>query len=63
MKIKKNSESIGTADFLYDLFHGGYFNPESYLKDQKDIDDVCKAIETIVEYENALIKAKKIEEM
>jgi hypothetical protein len=63
MKIKKNSESVGVADFLYDLFHGGYFNPESYLKDQKDIDDVCKAIETIKEYKIALIKAKKIEDI
>lgn len=63
MKIKKNSEAIGTSDFLYDLFHGGYFKPENYLKDQNDIDDVNKAVQIIHKYENALIKANKIEDM
>jgi hypothetical protein len=63
MKIKKNSESIGTGDFWYDLFLGGYFKPENYLTNKEDIDAINIAIHNINVYEQALIKAKKLEEM
>jgi hypothetical protein len=63
MKVKKNSEAIGTSDFWYDLFSGGYFKPENYLEHKQDIDDVKAAIEHIKAYKKALVKAKKIEAM
>lgn len=63
MKIKKKSEAIGTSDFYYDLFLGGYFKPENYLTNEMDIEGVNDALKIIKEYEVSLIKAKKIEEM
>jgi len=61
--MKKNSEAIGTSDFWYDLFSGGYFKPEDYLTNKEDIDAINVAIHNINIYEQALIKAKKLEVM
>lgn len=63
MKIKKDAEQIGSADFYYDLFNGGYFDPVRLLEDPDDIIKVNEAIYVIQEYQAALDDADMIEEM
>jgi hypothetical protein len=55
-KLKK----IETDDFYYDLFYGGYIDPEKLLKNQEDIDKVKDAINTIREFKSELHDKKLI---
>ena len=38
---------IWTNDLYYDLFEGGYINPEDLLENKEEIDKVKQAIETV----------------
>ena len=63
MKLKEgNLESVGTSDFYYDLFLGGYFNPENFL-DENSAKKVKEAIRIINQYESLLEDNDLIEEM
>lgn len=53
MKLITNSK-ITTSDFWYDLFDGGYIVPETILENDSDIKRVNKAIETILEFRDAV---------
>lgn len=53
MKLKENLD-ISTDDFFYDLFDGGYLNPERLLEDENDIKKIKDAIETISEFRDLL---------
>lgn len=61
MKFKE-SATIVTDDFWYDLLEG-YINPEELLQDQKDIVRVHRAIATIRLFEMEAVKQGVIEEM
>ena len=50
----KNVETIGTSDIFYDFFLGGYFKPENFLENEKDIKRVREAKEVIEEYLDGL---------
>lgn len=50
MKLKNGVEPIWSDEPHYDLFDGGYLNPEKFLENEKDIVKVREAIETIEEY-------------
>jgi hypothetical protein len=63
MEIKKDIETIPTSDFWYDLFLGGYFNPEKMLVNIEDIEAVKEAIEILEEYEHALYESGAVEDM
>lgn len=63
MKIKKNFDNSRFSDeFYYDLFVGGYFAPEDFLEDKKDIKAVNEAIKLIKQYELLLIENGLCEE-
>lgn len=52
-KIKNNitlDDVYESEDFWYDLFDGGYINPEQILEDQESIDKINKAIEVLEEF-------------
>ena len=53
MKIKEGTD-ISTDDFWYDLFDGGYINPETFLEDEEDIVRVKNAIAVIRELQDSL---------
>ena len=52
MKFKNLDEEnvIWTNDLYYDLFEGGYINPEDLLESKEEIDKVKQAIVTINEF-------------
>lgn len=52
MKLKENLE-ISTDDFYYDLFEGGYINPEEMLIDNDDIIAVENAINVIENFKKS----------
>jgi hypothetical protein len=56
MKFKKlkEDEIIATDDFWYDLFYGGYIDPEKLLVHSEDIEKVKEAIEVLKEFEEEL---------
>lgn len=46
-KFKQNLETIYSSDYLYDLFYGGYIDPQKILQNPEEIIQVDNAIETI----------------
>ena len=50
MEIKKDAEPIASSDIYYDLFDGGYLNPEKFLENEQDVFDVRSAIGVIESY-------------
>lgn len=50
MKFKKTKEGIPSSDIWYDLTDGGYIKPSEMLKDQTDVKEVEKAIETVKQF-------------
>lgn len=63
MKLKEGKlESVSTSDFYYDLFLGGYFDPENFL-DENSAEKVKEAMEIINQYESLLEDNDLIEEM
>lgn len=55
-------ETVGTSDFYYDLFSGGYIEPEDYLE-EISAKKVREAINIINQYESLLEDNNLIEEM
>lgn len=52
----KNIEPVGSGSgFWYDLSIGGYICPENILSDEKEIEMVKNAINTLRSFEQALI--------
>ena len=49
MKFKNLNENdvVWTNDLYYDLFEGGYLDPETFLEDSEEVDKVKQAIETV----------------
>ena len=51
MKINnEKTQEAYTTDFYYDLFLGGYIEPEKYLENESDAQKVNDAIATIKEF-------------
>lgn len=63
MEVLSNVESVPTDDFLYDLFYGGYFRPDKFLKNEDDIKRVKNAIKVIKDYQNTLEDNDLLEEI
>jgi hypothetical protein len=55
MKTLKR-KPMPTEDFYHDLFVGGYFHPDMFLEDIKDIYEVKNALYIIEKYKEALDK-------
>lgn len=63
MKLKEGKlELVSTSDFYYDLFLGGYFDPEKFV-DENSAKKVKEAMEIINQYESLLEDNDLIEEM
>ena len=56
MRIKKDKDLV-TSDFYYDLFEGGYIDPEDYLYSEEDLDKVIYAIGIINQFRYSLEEA------
>ena len=55
-KFKKDAEPQGSSNgFWYDLTDGGYVKPEELLEDEKQIEEVVKAIDLLESFEIALL--------
>lgn len=52
--------AIWTNDLYYDLFEGGYINPEGLLENKEEIDKVKQAILTINEFLDGAIDKELI---
>ena len=52
MKLKQNLE-ISTDDFYYDLFEGGYLNPEEMLISKDDVFAVVNARKIIENFKKS----------
>lgn len=50
MKFKKGVEPVTTSEVYYDLFDGGYLDPDKFLEDEKELEEVNKALETVMTY-------------
>lgn len=62
MKFKNLNEDdvVWTNDLYYDLFDGGYINPEDLLENKEEIDKVKQAILTINEFLDGAIDKELI---
>lgn len=52
MKFKKIEKPIYTSDPYYDIFDGGYIDPNELLDDQEQINEVQRAIKVIKSFLN-----------
>ncbi len=52
MKFKNLNEDdvVWTNDLYYDLFEGGYLDPETFLEDSEEVAKVKQAIKTVNEF-------------
>ena len=56
MKINKETKANAfTTDFYYDLFLGGYIEPENYLENESDAQRVNDAIAVIEEFHESCV--------
>lgn len=46
----KDRNSVASSEWYYDLFEGGYLEPEDFLEDEEDIKKVQDAMEIINNY-------------
>lgn len=53
MKIKLDAVPIATSDFFYDLFDGGYIDPDDVLEIE-DAERVNEAVQLILEFREIL---------
>ena len=60
MKFKFEVESVYTDNPFYDLFVGGYINPEDLLEEE-DAQKVLSAMEVVEDFMEKAIKAGHIE--
>ena len=59
----EDARSQGRSDgFWYDLTSGGYINPEEVLADEKQLEELNKAIKLVADFEQALIDNNLLEE-
>jgi len=63
MKTISRDEPKATSNFWYDLFDGGYINPEDFLKKEKDIIKVKEAMLILKKYKNTLFDNEVVEDM
>lgn len=49
------SKICSERDIYYDLTDGGYLKPEDFLKNEKDIVEVLKALEIVKKYVNSVV--------
>ncbi len=49
-KLKEDYEVVGTSEMYYDLFDGGYIDPENFLDDEEQIKKINDAIKTVESY-------------
>lgn len=62
-QFNMDADPISSTDgFEYDLFYGGYLEPEKFLIDKSQIRKVKEAIEIINEYKEQLIDSGLYEE-
>jgi len=59
----KEVESVCSDDKYYDLFDGGYLEPEKFLLNESDIELVNSSISVVLAYLEQLESAGLIEEM
>ena len=55
MKLKDGAEKQWSEDAYYDLFDGGYLDPEKFLDNEEDIEKVREAILLIEDYLNLVV--------
>jgi len=60
-KFKKNVKTVPSGDLYYDFFDGGYIEPDTFLNDKKQIEEINKARILIREYFEALEEKGLIE--
>lgn len=53
LKFKEDAESVVTSEFHYDLFDGGYIDPENFLEPE-DAARVRAAIQLIQQFQDAM---------
>jgi hypothetical protein len=51
MKFIKGSQ-ISTSEFWYDLFDGGYIDPENLLESEEDVKQVRRAMQVLQQFYN-----------
>jgi hypothetical protein len=54
-ELKDGVSTRCSEDVYYDLTDGGYLNPEDFLKNEKDIVEVLKALEIVEKYVNSVV--------
>lgn len=62
MKFKENAKPVSSSDLYYDLFAGGYINPDKLLE-AEDAERVNNAIALVEEFLNELENNDLLEEM
>lgn len=62
MKFKNLNEDdvVWTNDLYYDLFEGGYLDPETFLEDSEEVAKVKQAIETVNKFLDGAIDLELI---
>lgn len=63
MKFKENAEPTITCDFWYDLFKGGYLEPENFLEDPEEVKRVEEARQLLMKYKRELMDSELVEDM
>lgn len=64
LKIREDAISIGSSDIWYDMFDGGYFEPEQFFVDgSPEIKKVKEAIAILQWYRKILIEKELVEEL
>jgi len=63
MEFKDNIDPISTCEFWYDVFDGGYIEPEDLLKNKEDIDKVRNAITLLNQFRDELEENEIIEKI
>lgn len=54
-ELKDGASKICSEDVYYDLTDGGYLSPEDFLKNEKDIVEVLKALEIVEKFVNSVV--------
>jgi len=62
-ELKKKYKQTASSDFWYDVFDGGYLNPEDFLESEKDIELVNNAKAVLKMYRNTIDKEGVVDEL
>lgn len=54
-ELKDGVSTRCSEDVYYDLTDGGYLKPEDFLKNEKDIVEVLKALEIVEKFVNSVV--------